>query len=387
MQHNTSNLTVLTLHSGYNHSTMDGVDMYSVYEDIIYSYIILTICVFGIVGNLINIIILHTTRTGHGAVTSRMEQSAQFGLIALSVSDLLFCVCTAPSSFCYKEKSASSGTDVRLLYWAYSDAVINTFIMSSTWLTVMMAASRYLAISHPFKARRIIGMKFTRICTCCILVFCILLTMPRYFFWRIEHVEWGGSVVWFTMPGPMKQLAKAETIYSWLYFIIGIILPLVILTFSNMKLLQTLAGHQDSMIRCHHQQQQTSHHYRVTLTLVIIVIVYTLCLVPAEIANFIKYLEIVVDNTNVLNFVIAVLNASQAGNFAFNFVLYCSLNKEFRRTLVHLITPCCGGKSRLNRHLSSMRSNGRDTGITDMELTPLDTGEKYCNKEIIIITK
>ena len=47
-----------------------------------------------------------------------------------------------------------------LVYRVYHPAIISSFITSSTWLTVVMAVSRYLAICHPLKARIIIGMRF-----------------------------------------------------------------------------------------------------------------------------------------------------------------------------------------------------------------------------------
>jgi hypothetical protein len=366
------------------------VNAYGVYEDIIYSYIVVTICVFGLVGNFINIIVLRTTSA---STMSRMEKSAQFGLSALSVSDLLFCIATLPSGFFWKQSSTGS-MGAKLVYWAYSDAVINTFLQTSTWLTVMMAVSRYLAICHPFKARMVIGMKFTRVCTGLVVVFCILLNMPRYFFHKIEHIEWDGSIRWFTMPGAMKKNVKAETIYYWLYFSIGIVLPLVVLTFSNMKLLQTLrcaAAKRSANIRRHQHasstHNRTSNSQRITLTLIIIVIVYTLCLVPAEIVNFITYLDVIVDNTNLFNFIKAILNVSQAINFAFNFILYCSLNREFRRKFVYTFAPCVSQSAQWSRTNSSMRANGKDTNITDMETQPADEEEtKLSFMKTLIIT-
>jgi hypothetical protein len=374
----------VSANAGYNGTVHEfPVNVYGVYEDAIYSYVVVTICVFGLVGNFINIVILHTTSAGH---QSRMEKSAQFGLSALSVSDLLFCVATLPSGFFWKARSSDS-MDVKLIYWAYSDAVINTFMQTSTWLTVMMAVSRYLAICHPFKARMVIGMKFTRACTCGIVIFCVLLNIPRYFFLEIEHVEFDGSIRWFTMPGVMRKNKQAETFYYWLYFVVGILLPLVILTFSNMKLLQTLrcaAAKTTINIRRHQHASSSNNHnsnsQRITLILVIIVIVYTLCLVPAEIANFIKYLEIVGDNMLVFNFILAVLNASQTMNFAVNVILYCTINREFRKKFVQTFAPCLVGSE--HRRLSSTGSfRSTKTAIMDLELQPLESNGRTCSRK------
>lgn len=49
-----------------------------------------SICAFGIVGNLLNLIVL--TRKRLQCSMDRMEKSAHVGLVALAVSDLLFCL-------------------------------------------------------------------------------------------------------------------------------------------------------------------------------------------------------------------------------------------------------------------------------------------------------
>ena len=48
------------------------------------------ICVFGIIGNLLNLVVL--TRKRLQCSMDRMEKSAHVGLVALAVSDMMFCV-------------------------------------------------------------------------------------------------------------------------------------------------------------------------------------------------------------------------------------------------------------------------------------------------------
>ena len=42
----------------------------------------------------------------------------------------------------------------QLLYRAYGAAIINNFMLSSTWLTVAMSFGRYLAVCHPLGVLR-----------------------------------------------------------------------------------------------------------------------------------------------------------------------------------------------------------------------------------------
>jgi len=48
------------------------------------------ICVFGIIGNLLNLVVL--TRKRLQCSMDRMEKSAHVGLVALAVSDMMYCV-------------------------------------------------------------------------------------------------------------------------------------------------------------------------------------------------------------------------------------------------------------------------------------------------------
>ena len=134
-----------------------------VVEDFIYTKVILVVCVFGIGGNVLNLIIL--SQKSLVCTMKRMEKSAHYGLIALAVSDLFVCLAALPSVIYGTGKKnggfAHESFDFRLAHKLYGSGVINTFMLSSTWLTVTMAVSRYIAICHPLRARQIIGKRFT----------------------------------------------------------------------------------------------------------------------------------------------------------------------------------------------------------------------------------
>jgi len=134
-----------------------------VVEEFIYKKVILAVCVFGIGGNLVNFFVLSQKSLTY--LMERMEKSAHYGLIALAVSDLFVCVAALPTVF-YGTGRGNGGFahatfDFRLVHKLYGNGVINTFMLSSTWLTVTMALSRYIAICHPLRARQIIGKTFT----------------------------------------------------------------------------------------------------------------------------------------------------------------------------------------------------------------------------------
>lgn len=62
--------------------------------------------------------------------------------------------------------------------------LINTFQLSSTWLTVNMALGRYIAICHPLHARGYIRPRGTRIAVLVILLASGVFNAPRFLHYR-----------------------------------------------------------------------------------------------------------------------------------------------------------------------------------------------------------
>jgi len=91
-------------------------------EEFIYTKVILIVCVFGIGGNLLNLIIL--SQRSLVCTMKRMEKSAHYGLIALAVSDLLVCLTALPSVIYGTRKTkggfAHDSFDFRLVHKLYS---------------------------------------------------------------------------------------------------------------------------------------------------------------------------------------------------------------------------------------------------------------------------
>ena len=71
-----------------------------------------------------------------------MERTVYLGLAALALSDMLFCACALPHAWVPPRMFYFRRRGFALYYSLYSDALINVFVMCSTWLTVAMATSR-----------------------------------------------------------------------------------------------------------------------------------------------------------------------------------------------------------------------------------------------------
>jgi len=70
------------------------------------------------------------------------------------------------------------------LYSLHAQGLINTFQLSSTWLTVNMALGRYIAVCHPLHARGYIRPRGTRVAVIVILLASCVFNTPRFFHYQ-----------------------------------------------------------------------------------------------------------------------------------------------------------------------------------------------------------
>jgi hypothetical protein len=322
-----------------NTSTASHGDLYVDIEHFLYSKVILVLCIIGILGNILNLIVL--TRKSLSTRMDRMEKSAHMGLLALATSDLLFCLAAFPHCLQDREAFEHPTLGFWLIYEVYSGAVLNIFIMASTWLTVAMAVSRYLAICYPMKGRELLGTTASKCGIVIVFAFCIAFNLPRFWLLKVDYIEFGdGSVSYFARSGPLQASALGEMVYMWLYFTICILIPLLVLAYCNAYLIRALRL-SASMRREHTRGRDSASDSKniVTLTLSAIVCLYFVLVTPAELLNFTKY-HVIADlswlGLDRYNLGVALGNTLQAFNFAGNFVLYCVINVHFRRALVRL---------------------------------------------------
>lgn len=328
------------------------------------------ICFLGLIGNLANVFFL--IPQGQKCGMRRMEKSVYWGLISLACSDLMFCLCIIPRSFAGVDPASENLFDFSLVYFVYGDALAHLFAMISTWLTVAMALGRYLAICKPFTARAIIGRTAAKRTISGIIVACIMMSLPRFFFYRIESLKCSENSTRFYFRWPVTGLERKHSdvfssVYNWFYFIVGIIVPFLCLTSSNAFLIKTLGRATTTLRYCrvvrynrrysqqlirHQLQRQTSpqqlqrqqshiDQYRpITMTLIVLVIAYIVLFTPSELFLFLRRCFLDDSQKELLfNLLCSIANILQATNFSLNFLLYYAINVNFRRSVSRFF--CC----------------------------------------------
>ncbi|ESO89743.1 hypothetical protein LOTGIDRAFT_164765 [Lottia gigantea] len=351
------------------------------------------VCSFGLVGNTLNLLVL--TREKQHRTLSKMEFSAHIGLIALAFSDFMFCLLALLFTLLPLEKNYREGNTVLYYHWL-GGGFITIFIVTSTWLIVVMAGERYMAVCHPFKARNIISLKRTRISVLGIFLICTICTIPIFLESEIHAIECPSGEMYYTVqtrPSFTKDVIAARRI---IWAILFDFIPCVALIYFNTcliwkihkakKLRQDMApmtGHECTMLNAkaengnikwqikfkktigkesslkpgiparnpsitHESNNSTPKFHRgstkrrtadsalnsVTATLVSVVILFLILVSPSELLKFtLYYTSQSISDKYRFDIIKSVTNFMQALNFSTNFVLYCAINKSFRNSL------------------------------------------------------
>jgi len=241
----------------------------------------------GVAGNALNAVLLTRRRAsshnggGGGGTSGRptaFERSATAGLVALSASDLAFClVGFAEVLFVGSPPRTSWRSLARLYYDTYYVALMNLFLFSSTWLIALVSVERCLAVCYPFRAGALIRVR--RTVAAHVVVFAVsgLLNVPLFLRSTIHSfvICRGGrsavssilnsTVATVTMPATTTAVAIEDDpscavlyyarpstlsvsrpglmyVHKVVWFALGTFLPLLLIVYSNLRLIREICS-------------------------------------------------------------------------------------------------------------------------------------------------
>ena len=323
-------------------------------EYLINGVIIPSIAIFGIVGNLLNLIILSWRYNKREADV--LEKGALLCLIALAVSDMLFCVVILPHMLFYKQKMVYQSRTFQMYYKVYGIYFQNVFIKTSTFLTLVVGLARYVGICHPLRARMFIGLNGVR--ATCILTYILWFTLMSPMLWMHSVQEYPVSnttTMYFVDLGPFGKNNALHVVFTYVWAFLGYFIPVAVLSFCNVNLICALRQSmrfREATTRSSSANQEVSA--RITLTLIILIVMFMVLVSPSEVLHFIldvfsqeqqEHAGVAIMFTNVL----------QAINFALHFVLYCVVNVTFRNIVMAIVCAVVRG-CRPKDHSNSMDS-------------------------------
>lgn len=294
----------------------------------LYRIIIPVVCSFGILGNILNVIIF--TKKKNTGMLDEVEYCTTICLVSLAVSDMMFCIATFPAGFQSLGQKIFHRSEFMLYYTMYSPVIISIFIFSSTMLTVLTALMRYLAICHPFRSRQFISIKATSIGILVVALISIAFNLVS--FWHYITDDCVDEDYTQIQLSSLFRSSSFQYTQKLLWAVFGNFIPLSILLYCNLQLIRALR--QSRQLRLLHSRDDTSclsAHRRINITLVTIIIFFFILVAPSEITKFIMLLN--KDEGFSYAIVSLVTNTLQCINFSVNFVLYYVIIAPFRHTL------------------------------------------------------
>lgn len=353
-----------------NHTAHVEFYYLDVMADILTIIVIPGLCVFGCIGNVINLIVLTKIKMRMRKVDGGKEGVTHLGLMLLALSDLFFCLSNCPRAIGRMPETMSlfETKGFMLYYQVYGTGFVTTFILTSTWITVAMAVLRYIGICHPLATRRVDSRVYGRLAYISVLLFSVLINIPAFWQYKILSLDMGnGTLNYLVDIGPMDERTTYGQSFLWVRVCYALFIPTVLLTFCNLSLVRTLRQSVKMRRAMRVQDSASKNSFRITLLLVVLVLMFILLVFPSEIMDFCtKNVRMNAAKTETFILIRGLCNVLQVINFAVNFVLYCIMNVHFRSTMSELFC-CrnnCASHDRKHRYVMSRSGDNSSVGQT-----------------------
>ncbi|XP_003746589.1 sex peptide receptor-like [Galendromus occidentalis] len=319
----------------------------------IHGYLALVVCVLGIIANILNVAVLSR---------KNMISPTNCILIGLAVADMLVMCFYLP--YCIMEFITEREQDclidgVMVACRSYP-AVLYTLICSnatvvfhtvSTWLTVALAIFRWMAVAFPSHSRQLCSMKRAKIAIGLTYVGTFIACVPNYFSFTVHDVLAKGIGSGDTMVSyrvDFAELKYGEGIRKfnfWTYSVLMKLIPCLALTILSTALVRALCEAEDRRRRLKGRAPNpdgaSSHNQRsadrTTRMLLAVLLLFIVTEFPAGVLSLLSgidpdFFESYVRVGDIFD-ILALINSSV------NFILYCTMSRQFRKTFALLFTP------------------------------------------------
>ncbi|CAH1783894.1 unnamed protein product [Owenia fusiformis] len=326
----------------YNHSVLpvsEGSNLdetHSKVQSIIEDHILPVIVVFGICGIILTLIVLSR---------KSMVTSTNTYLTALAVADLLFLVILSTILIGHKAFINNSSSYIRA-YLHIASIVMNMFLFSSVWVTVMLAVERYIAICKPFFARLMCTVKRAILFICLIFAISIIIKIPSFFEFQIMTEVDPLTNITFVHVKNTELFDNATYMVIYTSIIDGLlftVLPFILLVVLNVYLICEVRRSSSFLRRNTLNDSDNSiqkEEFQITLMLISVIVVFFICQAPMVIFTSLFNLN----KTRIINTITPTLFTFMSVSkllitikSAVNFVLYCWFSEKFWQTFKKIV--------------------------------------------------
>ena len=313
------------------------------------------VSVFGILANLANIIVL--TR-------KNMLSSTNTILMWLAVADLLTMMSYLPISihfYIIRDADLEFASTRSFAWICFFMFHINFTVACHTvaiWLTIALAIFRYLYICYPAQGMILCSIQRAKISIILIYAMTLLICVPNFMVNGIAHndgmVEGMNVTENFTRPATIYGVSSSDLaiehdvvnqINYWIQALLIKLIPCLMLTALTILLVSAMhnANRNRKKLKSvgrKDESDRTREHNRTTGMLLAVVVLFLITELPQGILTI---LSGTIDGffVKVYNPLGDLLDIMALLNNSINFVLYCTMSRQFRKTFAEIFCGCC----------------------------------------------
>ena len=314
---------------------------YNIARLVIYLLVLPILGVFGIVGNILSIVVL-----GRDDV---MKKTTRFLLRNLAMADIGFLIMFVFQNACrtiinlkiittiYQLPHYSSPQMDQLFssMEPYLWLIRHVLHVTSIYSVVLVTGDRYIAICRPLQSGRLSTTQNARWAVVVVWCMAVIVNIPR----GIEYmtIPCNNATTWCHESSmPLHHDGVHILVYHFILDnIVKMIIPLTALITFNIKLIKAVRASREMHSETHQQQKNT------TVMLVTIVITFIICFTPRLLKGVLRVIDYFkngnIDNYWMYNSMLS--NMFLTVNSAVNFLIYLARGERFRRILKNICLP------------------------------------------------
>ncbi|KAL3862218.1 hypothetical protein ACJMK2_008204 [Sinanodonta woodiana] len=313
----------------------------------VHPYLSLIVCTFGIATNIVNIVIL--TR-------KKMLSSINTILTGIAISDIVTMMEYLPYALHFYILTDIDDLTKRhtfgwSTYLVVHSCLSNTTHTISIWLGVCMAIVRYIFIRSKGNSRWNLDIYKACILVAVVYLLSVVVFIPNYMTTEVQPSfhEASNTTIYRikNLEIYLKNTSILNAVNVWIFITVGKIVPCCLITIFGGLLLRTLQESRKlaENLKGSSFTERIQQHKRTTSMLLAIIAMFILAELPSGILAvvsvfvedfFMSYYLLVADTLDIVSLL----------NNAVNFVMYCSMSRQFRECLCEMILNMCNKKAR-----------------------------------------
>ncbi len=215
------------------------------------------------------------------------------------------------------------------------------------WLTVALAVFRYIVVCHHTLGPKLCNIYRAKITILAVFVTTVLFCIPNYIMYKprklIEETDGVDGGWWFEENAFVSPFLKVFNF--WLFGVVLKVAPCILLSVLSSLLIYAMHEADKKRRRLKSQgrraeSERASEHNRTTAMLVAVVLCFVIAELPQGILAFLSG----VDTDIFMNYYVPlgdVWDIIVLVNSAVNFILYCIMSRQFRKTFKDVFFKGC----------------------------------------------